>query len=239
MVNEIEHRGPDDQGIHIDGNAGLGFVRLSIVDLSGGRQPMTNEDGSIWVTFNGEIYNHQEIRESLIKKGHVYKTKSDTETILHLYEEEGLDCFLKLNGMFAVSIWDSKKKKLIIARDRLGIKPLYYYHSGDELVYSSEIKSILLHPKIRREVNNQALSEFFHFRYVSGEDTLFKNVKSLLPGHLIEFSEDGFNLRKYWDLDFNKSFDSFDLDNLINDSVKLRLMADVPIGVLLLSLIHI
>jgi asparagine synthase (glutamine-hydrolysing) len=233
MVDSIAHRGPDDHGIYTDRGLGLGFVRLSIVDLAGGHQPMTNEDESIWLIFNGEIYNHKELRENLIKKGHVYKTNSDTETILHLYEEEGLDCFSKLNGMFAVAIWDTKRRKLVIARDRLGIKPLYYYYNGSTLLFSSEIKGILAHPSIQARENPEKIREYLSFRNVSGEETIFNNIRSLLPGHILTLENSDFRIQKYWELEITNEYSDSKVDDFFEECVDLQLMADVPVGVLL------
>ncbi len=237
MRDVMTHRGPDDDGIYINNNAGLGFRRLSIVDLSTGHQPICNEDGNIWLIFNGEIYNHQDLRKDLIAKGHQYKTKSDTESILHLYEEEGIDGFKKMNGMFGIAIWDDKKKRLILVRDRLGIKPLYYHHSNKGFAFASEIKSIFKSDFLRPEINADGLEEYLIFRFVSGEKTMFKNIYNLLPGHILILENGKIETKKFWDLPNSNEYLRMGeseavtkLDELLNASVKYRLMSDVPLG---------
>src|ERR1051326_3624615 len=184
MRDVITHRGPDDEGIFIDGAVGLGPRRLSIVDVAAGHQPMTNEDGSLHITFNGEIYNHADFRDSLEARGHVYRTHCDTETILHLYEEEGARSVERLRGMFAFDIWDANRRELFVARDRLGVKPLYYVHADDgSLYFASEIKALLEARAVAPEVNYAALPDYLANHATSGEETLFCGVKRLLPGH--------------------------------------------------------
>jgi asparagine synthase (glutamine-hydrolysing) len=185
MTKVIAHRGPDDEGFYFDGPLGLGFRRLSIVDLSGGHQPMSNETGDIWIVFNGEIYNHAEIRRHLVVQGHHYRTNSDTETIVHLYEEEGIAGFSRMIGMFAFALWDGPRRRLVIARDRLGIKPLHYAVRDGSLYFGSEIKSLLQAPAVSARPNHRAFEEQLTFRYVAGEDSLFDGVSKLLPGHLL------------------------------------------------------
>ena len=240
MTSSIQHRGPDDEGIYRFPGVGLGFRRLSIVDLAAGHQPMSNETGDLWVIFNGEIYNHRELRDELIKKGHIFSTSSDTETILHLFEEEGTAAFSRLNGMFAIALWDERAKRLTIARDRLGIKPLNYYANGNLLVFGSEIKSLLLHPDVPRELNSEALREFLVFRSASGEETLYKGVKNLLPGHFMVWENGTLRTEQYWDLSLQftdtaalERSAEHELAHLVRDSISLQLMADVPIGTLL------
>jgi len=237
MRDVMIHRGPDDEGLIIDSNVGLAHRRLSIIDLSGGHQPMTNEDGSLWIVYNGEIYNFQVIREELIKKGHVFKTKSDTEVILHLYEEKGPDCVKDLNGMFAFAIWNKKDRSLFLARDRMGIKPLYYAETKTAFLFSSEIKSLIKFDHLLCQCNDEAVFEYFLFRHVSGEKTLFKGVKSLLPAHTLLFRNRETKIRKYWSpfptephngLSFACAAE--ELSFLIKDAVKIRLMSDVPLG---------
>jgi len=241
MRDVITHRGPDDEGIFIDGNVGLGHRRLSIVDVSRGHQPMTNEDASLHITYNGEIYNHADYRESLEAKGHVYQTHCDTETILHLYEEHGSACVDYLRGMFAFAIWDQRKAELFIARDRLGVKPLYYVHTDDgSLYFGSEIKTLLEARAVKPEINYSVLSDYLANHAPSGEETLFLGVKRLLPGHLLIWRDGEVTIRRYWDVDFSKEAEVRD-DNsyidqwseLFRESVRLRLMADVPLGMFL------
>ncbi len=185
MTDRISHRGPDDFGYFLDGQAGLGHRRLSIIDLGGGRQPIFNEDGSIVVVFNGEIYNYQEITADLIAHGHVFRTHSDTEVIVHAYEQYGDNCVDLFRGMFAFALWDCRRHRLLLVRDRLGIKPVYYYHGRDSLLFASEIKSLLELPEVPREVDETALGLYLSQRYVPGPRTMFKNIFKLQPGHLM------------------------------------------------------
>jgi len=237
MRDLLVHRGPDDQGLYIDGNAGLGHRRLSIIDLASGRQPMTNEDETLWIVFNGEIYNFQELRESLIQRGHVFRTRSDTEVILHLYEEKGEDCPGDLNGIFAFAIWNKKGRSLFMARDHMGIKPLYYAVTKEAFLFSSEIKSIVQSGHLKARCNERVIPEYFVFRHVSGENTLFKDVKSLLPAHSMVLKDGEIHIREYWspfpkEKENHISFDSAaeELSWLIQDSVKKQLISDVPLG---------
>jgi asparagine synthase (glutamine-hydrolysing) len=242
MRDVITHRGPDEEGIFIDGNVGLGHRRLSIVDVASGHQPMTNEDGSLHITYNGEIYNHADYREPLEARGHVYQTHCDTETILHLYEEHGSACVDYLRGMFAFAIWDQRKKELFIARDRLGVKPLYYVHRDDgSLFFASEIKALLEARAVRPEINYAVLSDYLANHAPSGEETLFVGVKRLLPGHVLTWCDGEVTIRRYWDVDFSKDGVEARDDktyisqwsDLFRESVRLRLMADVPLGMFL------
>ena len=240
MRDVITHRGPDDEGLFIDRNVGLGHRRLSIVDVASGHQPMTNEDSSLHITFNGEIYNHTDYRESLEASGHVYATHCDTETILHLYEEHGSACVDYLRGMFAFAIWDQHKRELFIARDRLGVKPLYYVHTGDgSLYFGSEIKTLLEARAVRPEINYAVLSDYLANHSPSGEETLFRGVKRLLPGHVMTWRDGELTIRRYWDVDFTKEEARDDKtyiqewSDLFRESVRLRLMADVPLGMFL------
>ena len=241
MRDVITHRGPDDEGIFIDGNVGLGHRRLSIVDVAAGHQPMTNEDASLHITYNGEIYNHADYRESLESRGHVYSTHCDTETILHLYEEHGAACVDYLRGMFAFAIWDQRKQELFIARDRLGVKPLYYVHTDDgSLYFGSEIKTLLQARAIKPEINYSVLSDYLANHAPSGEETLFRGVKRLLPGHVMTWRDGELTIRRYWDVDFSKDDATRDdktyiqqWSELFRESVRLRLMADVPLGMFL------
>jgi len=242
MRDVIQHRGPDDYGLFIDGNIGLGHRRLSIVDVAAGHQPMTNEDGALQITYNGEIYNHADFRTELEAKGHVYRTHCDTETILHLYEEHGIDCVDYLRGMFAFGIWDRKQKQLFIARDRLGVKPLYYTLTDDgSLFFGSEIKTILVTNAIKPELNYAALPDYLANHSTSGEDTLFVGIKRLLPGHTLLWKDGKISIKRYWDISFagqeeNTRSDSECISQwyeLFRESVRLRLMADVPLGMFL------
>ena len=241
MRDVIRHRGPDDQGVFIEGRIGLGHRRLSIVDVMGGHQPMTNEDGSLQITYNGEIYNHQDLRPLLEARGHLYQTHCDTETILHLYEEYGATCVEHLRGMFAFAIWDTNKQELFIARDRLGIKPLYYTYTADgSLYFGSEIKTLLVALDSRPEINFAALPDYLANHAPSGEDTLFTGVKRLLPGHTLTWSDQDLQVRSYWDVSFTKDESHRSDEDLISEwgdlfreAVRLRLMADVPLGMFL------
>ncbi|HKP80809.1 MAG TPA: asparagine synthase (glutamine-hydrolyzing), partial [Pyrinomonadaceae bacterium] len=240
MRDVITHRGPDEDGLFIDRNVGLGHRRLSIVDVASGHQPMTNEDSSLHITYNGEIYNHADYRESLEAGGHVYATHCDTETILHLYEEHGSACVDYLRGMFAFAIWDRGKRELFIARDRLGVKPLYYVHTDDgSLYFGSEIKTLLEARAVRPEINYAVLSDYLANHSPSGEETLFRGVKRLLPGHVMTWRDGELSIRRYWDVDFTKEEARDDKTyiqewtDLFRESVRLRLMADVPLGMFL------
>jgi asparagine synthase (glutamine-hydrolysing) len=245
MRDVLTHRGPDDQGIFVDAQTariGLGHRRLSIVDIKAGHQPMSNEDGTLQIIYNGEIYNHAEFRSPLVARGHVYNTHSDTETILHLYEEYGAGCVDHLRGMFAFAIWDSRKRELFIARDRLGVKPLYYVQTNDgSLYFASEIKALLEASAIKPELNYQALPDYLANHAPSGEETLFRGVKRLLPGHTMLWSDGPIQIKRYWDVSFRKDESSGYSDDdyiaewsdLFRESVRLRLMADVPLGMFL------
>lgn len=244
MSRVLRHRGPDDHGRLQLGPAALGFRRLSIVDLSGGHQPMCNEDRNVWIVFNGEIYNHAELRPDLEKRGHRFTSNSDTETIVHLYEEYGNDCVRYLRGMFAFAIWDARYNRLFCARDRLGIKPFYYAIVGDRFAFASEIKALLELRDFKAQLNRKALPEFFTFGYLSAHETLFKNVFKLSPGHrlCLDLSEESIQPRvtQYWDLNNSAPQDSLSEFNyvtqfrdLFRETVRAHLMSDVPLGVFL------
>ena len=243
MRDLIAHRGPDDAGLFVDGCAKVAFGhrRLSIVDVTAGHQPMTNEDGSLHIIFNGEIYNHKDYRSRLMKLGHVYSTQSDTETILHLYEEYGKRCVEHLRGMFAFAIWDQSRSELFIARDRLGVKPLYYAHTDDgSLYFGSEIKVLLEAGAVKPEINYQVLPDYLANHAPSGEHTLYRGVKRLLPGHSLVWHDGKVMVDEYWDLSFQsdepaKSDSEYikEWTELFEESVRLRLMADVPLGMFL------
>jgi asparagine synthase (glutamine-hydrolysing) len=244
MSSRIRHRGPDDYGIFFSQPVTFGFRRLSIVDLSGGKQPMCNEDSTIWIVFNGEIYNHRELRPMLERRGHRYASNSDTETILHLYEEYGPDCVHRLQGMFAFAIWDSQRKRLFCARDRLGIKPFYYTLNDHRFVFASEIKSLLDIEGVQNRLNRSALPEFFAFGYLSSDETLFEGVHKLMPGHhlVIDLAagDKAPQITQYWDLDVTtppgacSEADCIDeFRDLFKNTIQSHLMSDVPVGVFL------
>src|SRR5271167_2798723 len=240
MADTIYHRGPDDEGYFVSGPIGLGFRRLAIIDLQSGHQPVSNEDGTVQIIFNGEIYNYQELRTFLLSKGHVFSTQTDTEVIVHLYEEMGPQCLEKLRGMFAFAIWDESAKSLFLARDRVGIKPLYYSLTDTSLVFGSEIKAILEDPSVSREIDPEIVDRFLTFLYLPGEDTLLKSIRKLAPGTYLLAKNGRAEIRQYWDLRFSKPAikpnlqeTEAELLDLLANTVKLHMIADVPVGVLL------
>jgi asparagine synthase (glutamine-hydrolysing) len=243
MCDEILHRGPDDEGYYIDKNVGLGIRRLSIIDLPGGHQPISNEDGTRHIIFNGEIYNFQNLRRQLQKQGHQFTTFSDTEVILHQYEQDGTDCVKKLNGMFAFAIWDEFNKTLLLARDRMGIKPLYYYWDGHQFLFASEIKALLASGCIPRALNQKALWDYLTYRYIPQPETIWSNIYKLLPAHTLIFKPDRSEIKihRYWNIPYtreekaNKTSTAYlqEFENLFLDAVRLHLQADVPVGILL------
>ena len=237
----IAHRGPDEAGLHCDAYAALAHRRLSIVDLSSGQQPLSNEDGSVWVIFNGEIYNHGDVRKELEAHGHRYRTRSDTETIVHAYEQWGEACVNRFRGMFAFAIWDAPKRRLLLVRDRLGIKPLHWARTGDTLLFGSEIKAILASGLLEPRLNELVLPEVLSTRYTSGADTMFRGIYKLLPGHLMAFEGGTISTRQYWDVPTREPQRSEPsplnaverFRELLEESVRLRLMSDVPLGMFL------
>jgi asparagine synthase (glutamine-hydrolysing) len=257
MGDVIAHRGPDDSGTWADERAGFVFRRLSIIDLKTGHQPLSNEDGTVWIVFNGEIYNHARVRCVLEASGHVYRTRSDTETIVHAYEEWGDACVEHLRGMFAFAIWDARRRRLLLARDRLGIKPLYWTFANDRLVFGSEIKAILKSGLVPPDVNAARIPELLATRYLSGPETLFTGIFKLLPGHVLTFQDGEVRTRQYWDLPLSAAEAAergLDLvrspspptgrprtfraaarrfRDLLEESIRLRLMSDVPLGMFL------
>ena len=243
MRDVITHRGPDEAGLFVDQRAGLAHRRLSIVDLASGQQPLGNEDGSIQIVFNGEIYNHAEIRPLLEAHGHVYRTRCDTETIVHAYEQWGDGCVERFRGMFAFAIWDAKRQRLLLARDRMGIKPLYWTVVRNRLVFGSEIKAILESRLIRPEADERAIPELLSTRYLSGGDTLFKGIHRLLPGHVLVFERGEVTTRQWWDVparSHDASIDGLSEVRIVehfrarlDDAVRTRLMSDVPLGMFL------
>lgn len=238
MADAIQHRGPDDDGYYRSGPLGFGFRRLSIIDLNTGHQPICNEDGTVWIVFNGEIYNYQELRHDLLARGHVFKSKTDTEVIVHLYEEFGEGCIEKLRGMFAFAIWDENRKQLLLARDRVGIKPLYYWLSDKSLVFGSEIKALLADPDVKPEVVPEMIDRFLTFLYVPGEETLLRNVQKLAPGSFLLARAGKVEIRQYWDLQFSPKSRKLaeakeELLELFEEAVRLHMISDVPVGFLL------
>jgi len=240
MLAPIAYRGPDSRGVFLDRQAGLGHCRLAIVDVDGGPQPMPNEDRRVWIVFNGEIYNHAELREELAARGHGFRSRSDTEVIVHLYEEYGDDCVRHLTGMFAFAIWDMGRQRLFAARDRVGIKPFYYCRTPQAFYFASELKAIIADPAVSREIDVPALGQFFSFYFLPGSETLFKSVHRLAPGHTLSVERGEVSIRRYWDLRFTRErwgrpFESTveELQGLLDATVRSHLMADVPLGVLL------
>lgn len=240
MRDVLAHRGPDGAGVWIEGPVGLAHRRLAIIDVNGGHQPMATEDDGVWGVFNGEIYNHMDLRPRLEAQGHRYRTRTDTETILHLYEEYGDRAPEHLHGMFAIALWDRARRRLLLARDRLGIKPLYYACTDRELLFASEIKAILA-AGVKAELNETILPEYLATRYVSGEDTFFRGIRKLLPGHTLSWScSEGFVRRRYWQIPqpSTRTTTSFqdeatNLRQRLLDAVRRHLMSDVPLGVFL------
>src|SRR5580704_2103131 len=241
MCAAMFHRGPDDEGIYTAGSVGLGVRRLSIVDLATGHQPLSNEDGTVWIVFNGEIYNHAALRKDLEAKGHQYRTHSDTETIVHLYEEYGQDCVHHLRGMFAFAIWDVRRQRLFIARDRLGIKPLYYQLTSQQMVFGSEIKVILACPGTSPQLDRAVLPEYLAFGYLSSGQTFYNGIRKLMPGHWMEVDPSGqVRIQRYWDLPLTQSEqphpESYYIQTyreMLEQAVSSHLMSDVPLGVFL------
>jgi len=239
MIGAMRHRGPDGQGIHVQGPVGLGHVRLSIIDLAGGGQPMSNEDDSVWIVFNGEIYNFPELRERLLGKGHQFKSRCDTEVIIHLYEEYGTDCVTQLRGMFAFAIWDVPRQRLFIARDRVGIKPVYFCQTGGTLCFASEIKALLMDESVPRGISLPAIDSFLNYHYIPGPQTLFGDIRRLPPGNAITVENGSVRVHQYWDLVFaaERSPLSFDaaaeeLRELLRATVLDHMISDVPVGFL-------
>lgn len=241
MLHVLQHRGPDDSGVFLHNDLALGMRRLSIIDLKGGKQPISNEDGSVVIVFNGEIYNYRALREQLESRGHRLATASDTEVIVHLYEDLGEECVHHLRGMFAFAVWDSHKRRLLLARDRLGIKPLYYTQVGGRLIFGSEIKAILRHPSVQVSLDLKALSNFLSLKYVPAPQTMFEGIHALPPGWLLTCDANGIRDRQYWDLSFvnrrngNLSEAAYaeQLEALLRECVKLHLVSDVPFGAFL------
>jgi asparagine synthase (glutamine-hydrolysing) len=241
MTSILSHRGPDGSGINIFNNIGLGHRRLSIIDLGGGAQPMSNEDETLWITFNGEIYNYIELRNELIKSGHKFKTESDTEVIIHAYEEWGENFVKRFNGIFAFVLLDLKNQELVVARDHLGVKPLYYTNIGSRYLFASEIKSLLQDKACAREVDVQSLSHLFTFRFVPSPNTMFRDIKKLPPGHMLKLGPAGLIIKGFWDwtpkIDYSLREEELieEYQSLLEDAVRLQLRSDVPVGLFLSS----
>jgi asparagine synthase (glutamine-hydrolysing) len=240
MCQTIVHRGPDDEGIYAAGHVGLGMRRLSIIDLSGGHQPIHNEDKTIWIVFNGEIYNFPELRRGLIERGHIFYTHSDTEVIVHLYEELGADCVKQLRGMFALALYDEKKQSLLLARDRLGKKPLHYAVHQGRLLFGSEIKTILAVAPELAQTNPEGLLQYFYFGYIPDPRTAFRGIHKLPPGHVLEYADGKTKTREFWDVPAYGTHGAMseeecleELERRLEEAVRIRLISDVPLGALL------
>jgi asparagine synthase (glutamine-hydrolysing) len=240
MCDAIVHRGPDEEGLFAKDGVGLGMRRLSIIDVAGGRQPVFNEDRSVYIVFNGEIYNFLELRKELEARGHRFSTHSDTEVIVHLYEEEGADCVQKLRGMFAFAIYDERHRRLLIARDRLGKKPLHYAYVNGRLIFASEIKAILAVAPELGEIASDALVQYSYFGYVLDPATAFQQIKKLPPGHLLEFEDGALRVRQYWDLPHYGTLRPSseeevleEMEQRLAEAVRIRLISEVPLGALL------
>ena len=245
MCEALIHRGPDDVGLYLNGKVALGQRRLSIIDLSGGHQPMSNDAGDLWVTFNGEIYNYQDVRKSLIAAGHRFRTDSDTEVILHAYKAYGEQCLQHFRGMFAFALWDEKQQRLFLARDRLGKKPLFFFRNNRQFIFSSELHSLITHPQVDRSIHLPAIDQYLSFGYIPAPNTIYQNVQKLLPAHYlvldVQPSMESTNCRieRYWQLDYSPKQNLLlheakeMLLEELTEAVRLRMIADVPIGALL------
>lgn len=250
MIDTMNHRGPDGEGVYSNANVALGHKRLSIIDVEGSKQPLCNEDESIWITFNGEIYNYPELRKKLKARGHGFKTEGDTETLVHLYEDYGSEMVNHLQGMFAFAIWDVNKQTLFIARDRIGIKPLYYCTTQNSFIFASEIKALLQHPDVDASYRHESVWHYLTYRSVPAPDTLFENIYKLKPGHTLTVTKDGCYNKLYWDIplsdacDVSAAYDRYvagksqdavtdEVESLLLKSVKRRLISDVPLGAFL------
>jgi asparagine synthase (glutamine-hydrolysing) len=239
MSDALVHRGPDGEGFYFDQSIGLAHRRLSIIDLGGGKQPLSNEDGTVWVTFNGEIYNYVELREQLRQKGHRFATSSDTEVIVHLYEEKGEDFISHLRGMFAIGLWDARNKRLLLIRDRLGKKPLFYALLKDSVVFASEIKSLLRIPGFPSEIDREALVDYFSLLYIPAPKSIFRHVRKVRPAHYVLIDSQGMREKAYWDISFDETEQKKEerwceeLLDAYQEAIRLRLRSDVPLGAFL------
>ena len=239
MCGLIAHRGPDSEGVHLDGAVGMGVRRLSIIDVAGGQQPMCNEDGSIWIVYNGEIYNFQELAAELEAAGHRFGTRCDTEVVLHLYEQMGERCVTRLNGMFAFAIWDSKQRRLVLGRDRLGKKPIHYAMRPGHFIFGSEIEALLADRTLERRINFTALQQYLSLWYVPSPLTMFEGIFKLPPAHTLVLQDGQVRLERYWDVDYSQKLQLSEpewmerINALLADAVRIRLMSEVPLGALL------
>jgi asparagine synthase (glutamine-hydrolysing) len=240
MAAAIRHRGPDDEGFYFKNNVALGMRRLSIIDLATGRQPISNEDGSVWVVFNGEIYNFRELRQRLLARGHQFSTSSDTEVIVHLYEDHGDELVDHLNGMFAFALWDERRQRLLIARDRMGEKPLYFAQTANSFIFASELKSLIIHPEVERRVNLLALRKYLQYEFVPSPHTMIKGARKLRPAQRLIFENGEWRTESYWRLSYegerlkiSEEEAAEELHNRLREAVRMRLVSDVPLGVLL------
>ena len=239
MADTLNHRGPDDEGFYGCGGIGLAHRRLSIIDLEGGHQPLSNEDETVWIVFNGEIYNFEELNRRYLSSGHVFRTRSDTETIVHLYEELGEACFAEMRGMFAIALWDSRRKRLVLARDRLGKKPLFYSWDGRRLLFGSEIKALWKAGGLSREMDLEALSDYFSYQYIPAPKTIYRSVRKLRPAHYLVVDKSGIREVPYWDIQFNQTRQLSEAEWCAEflaeyrSAVKARLISEVPLGAFL------
>ena len=239
MADVMVHRGPDGEGFYFDAHVGLAHRRLSIIDLEGGKQPLSNEDGTVWVTFNGEIYNYLELRELLLQKGHKFTTSSDTEVIVHLYEEKGDEFLADLRGMFAIGLWDARKRRLLLARDRVGKKPLFYATLGNRIIFASELKSLLQVPGVSKDIEPEALVDYFSLLYVPAPKSIYRQVRKVRPASFIIFDSQGMCERSYWDIQFDAPETKSESDwceellQVYQEAIRMRLRSDVPLGAFL------
>lgn len=238
MNQTLYHRGPDDEGYYQDSRASLAMRRLSIIDLFTGQQPIANENGDVWVVYNGEIYNFQSIRAELQQRGHQFKTQTDTEIIVHAYEEYGDECVKRFNGMFALALWDSRRCRLLMARDHLGIKPLYYWAGPDKLVFGSELKALVIHPDVPRQINLTAVDLFLSLEYIPSPLTIYEGIFKLPPGHILVMEDGRLHLSQYWDIPRQPVGEDEDecaetLAGLMKEAVQIRMISDVPLGAFL------
>jgi len=239
MNNAIRHRGPDDDGFYVNGSVGLGMRRLAIIDLKGGAQPIHNQDRSSWIVFNGEIYNYLELREKLEKLGHTFYTNSDTEAIVHAYDQFGVDCPKHLRGMFVFAIWNERNQELFLARDRVGKKPLLYAHVNGQLIFGSEFSALLLHPDVSRDIQPEALDYYLSFMCIPAPLTAYRAIRKLEPGHWLRWRHGEIELQRYWQPDFTKKIDLSEEEagertvEILRDAVRVRLMSEVPLGAFL------
>ncbi len=240
MNEAIHHRGPDEEGTYLKGRAGMAMRRLAIIDLAGGQQPISNEDGTLWIVFNGEIYNFRELKERLEKLGHHFRTDCDTEAVVHAYEQYGTDAPKHLRGMFAFAIWDERKGELFLARDRVGKKPLLYAQTEGKLIFGSEFQALLLHPEVGRDVDREAIHHYLSFMCVPAPMTAYRQIRKLEPGHTLRYTRDGeIKIERYWQPDFSKKIDISEEEagervlEILRDAVRVRLMSEVPLGAFL------